>query len=101
MCAAPGSLKRMGYLVFKMHQAQKILRVHVFETWAFAGSAAETEEMAPRWFSEAEIPFDLMWPDDAHWLPLLLRGQTFVGRFEYSDEQSLLSFDVKAQGGED
>lgn len=97
LSAVPGSLKRMGYLVFKMQEAHKILRVHVFETWAFAGSAAESDEMAPRWFAEAEIPYQQMWPDDQHWLPLLLRGQAFVGRFDYGDEDSLLSFDVALQ----
>ncbi|EGO29400.1 hypothetical protein SERLADRAFT_378187 [Serpula lacrymans var. lacrymans S7.9] len=26
------------------------------------------------------IPYDKMWDDDIHWLPLLIRGQRFVGR---------------------
>lgn len=30
-----------------------------------------------------EIPLDQMWPDDELWMPLLLKGQYFVGRVDF------------------
>jgi hypothetical protein len=52
----------------------------VYETWHFSGEVQESDEMRPAWFPENEIPFDQMWADDQHWLPLLLQGNKFIGR---------------------
>ncbi len=51
---------------------------HLFaaEYRAGMGEPRETEEMAPRWFAESELPWEHMWPDDRIWLPRLLRGET-------------------------
>lgn len=32
------------------------------------------------------IPLSQMWPDDEHWMPLLLKGQYFVGRVDFGME---------------
>ncbi len=74
------TLTRKGYLVFKLLDVAKIMRVHVFETWEFTGEATETEEMRPKWYAESEIPYEKMWPDDKFWLHFLLEGKSFVGR---------------------
>ena len=29
------------------------------------------------------IPFELMWPDDELWMPLLLQGSNFFGRVDF------------------
>ncbi|KAL5507489.1 hypothetical protein ACEPAH_6945 [Sanghuangporus vaninii] len=43
-------------------------------------------------FSESEslppIPLEQMWPDDELWMPLLLRGQYFVGRVDFGIKDS-------------
>lgn len=75
------SLSRLGYLCFKMLELSKIMRVHVFESWDFEGDAVESEEMRPQWYPESGIPFDKMWPDDAHWFPFLLEQKRFIGRY--------------------
>jgi hypothetical protein len=54
--------------------------VHVYETWDFSGEPAESGEMRPEWFLERDIPYDRMWPDDIHWLPLVLEGKSVLGR---------------------
>ena len=94
LIAEASSLKRMGYLVFKMIEAKKILRVHVYESWNFNGVPSETDEMSPRWFNQDDVPLHQMWPDDKYWLPLLLEGKTFIGRFDYSGEDTIESYDV-------
>lgn len=74
------SLQRMGYLCFKMLESSKIMRVHVYQTRQFERELVESDEMRPQWYFEDELPFQHMWPDDAHWMPLLLSDKQFVGR---------------------
>lgn len=57
------------------------MQVHVFETFDFSGDIAESDEMKPKWVLESNIPYDQMWPDDIYWLPLLLEGKSFLGRY--------------------
>ena len=35
----------MGFLVFKLLDSLKIMRVHVYESWTFQGSEVEGDEM--------------------------------------------------------
>ncbi len=61
-------------------------QVHVYLGEAWEGEPEETEEMAPRWFPVAEIPYEHMWEDDALWLPLVLRGKKLEGSFTFDQE---------------
>ena len=57
--------------------------VHIYTTSTFSGVPNESDEGEIRWFSLDEIPYDDMWEDDAHWLPVLLEGKRFRGVFIY------------------
>jgi len=90
------SLTRRGYLVFNM--SDKLMKVHVYECVSYTGEPIESEEMRPRWFSETEIPFEDTWADDRYWLPMLLQGKSFVGRFDYEeDDETIESYTVHEQ----
>jgi len=81
-------LEKTGIVNFKFEESPEILEVHLFNIKRFAGEPKESEEMEPRWFSYAEIPFDSMWPDDQFWLPLFLEGKKFKGYFLFNKEGS-------------
>ena len=36
-----------------------------------------------------------MWADDAFWMPLFLAGKFFKGEFDFSDEQTIVAYDLK------
>ena len=57
--------------------------VHIYTTSTFTGQPTESDEGELRWFRVDEIPYDEMWMDDTHWLPVLLEGKRFRGVFVY------------------
>lgn len=59
------------------------MEVHAFTSNSWQGTPAETEEMAPKWFKLADIPYDDMWDDDQLWLPLILRGKLLTTKFTF------------------
>jgi 8-oxo-dGTP diphosphatase / 2-hydroxy-dATP diphosphatase len=70
--------------------------VHVFEPEGLSGEPKETDEMAPRYFPESEIPYQDMWADDIYWLPIFLRGRRFEGVFEFEeDEKTIIRYELK------
>ena len=68
--------------------AEHVLHCYVYLAGDFAGSLRETEEAVPEWFSVDALPFDQMWEDDRHWLPLLLAGKYFQGTVEVHGERA-------------
>lgn len=57
-------LLSMGYIVFKLEDSRRYMKVHVYQVWKFDGEPSESDEMRPRWFTEDAIPYDRMWLDD-------------------------------------
>ena len=47
----------------------------VFVTSVYQGEPEESDEIAPRWFGEHELPLGKMWDDAKYWLPLVLAGE--------------------------
>jgi len=47
----------------------------VFVTDRFSGEAAESAELAPRWFATGALPYDGMWDDARFWVPRVLAGR--------------------------
>lgn len=63
------------------------LHCHVFRAPACIGEPRETDEAVPLWAPLDAIPFDRMWADDRLWLPYLLEGKRFVGRFVFDGDR--------------
>lgn len=73
------------------------VEVHVFCSASddVEGEPAETEEMRPRWFDIADIPYDTMWPDDRFWFPHLFAGRAFAAYFLFSGEDKFLENHIR------
>ncbi len=56
---------------------------YFYRATEYEGTPRETEEMKPEWFDADKLPYDQMWPDDKHWMPLLLQKRKFDGRFGF------------------
>jgi len=87
---SPLDIRKRGVLNFEFENNPEILEVHVFSASSFEGEPKESEEMRPKWFSINKIPYEKMWPDDKHWLPVLFSGKNFEGDFYFRDNNTLL-----------
>jgi 8-oxo-dGTP diphosphatase len=58
----------------------------VFVATEFAGAAAESDELLPRWFGVSSLPLDGMWDDARYWLPLVLAGQKVTADITFADD---------------
>jgi len=76
---------KLGELHFAMSDIPDIL-CHVFLARDFEGTPSRTEEADPFWCRLQDIPYDRMWRDDIHWLPHLIDGRSFFGRFVFEGE---------------
>jgi mutator protein MutT len=64
---------------------------HTFIATQWQGQPTETDEMAPRWYNIAAIPYDQMWDDDILWLPTVLHGKKLRGRFDFTADSRVQS----------
>ncbi len=64
--------------------------VHVFVAREWEGIPEETEEMLPKWFSVEKLPFESMWVDDIHWVPLVIEGKKFRAEFTFGKDNETL-----------
>lgn len=88
-------LRRVGVLDFSWAGKPDILEVNIFRVGDFDGEPKESEEMRPQWFNIEEIPYDQMWPDDKHWMPLFLSGKSFRGNFIFDDALNILEYNLR------
>ena len=63
------------------------IHVHVYRTHIITGVPIETDEAVPLWFDLNEIPFDEMWEDDKHWLPLVVDSKRFSGDWLFDGDR--------------
>ena len=84
----PTGVQFAGRLHFQFTDGFSI-RGEVFTATGYEGTPTETDEAVPMWFSTDELPFDRMWADDRVWMPLLLAGKRFEGRFIFEGDRML------------
>ena len=82
----PSGVREVGELRFQFQDGYG-LHCRVFRASDLSGEPTETEEATPVWTPVDQIPFGEMWADDALWLPLLLEGRGFSGRFVFDGDR--------------
>jgi 8-oxo-dGTP diphosphatase/2-hydroxy-dATP diphosphatase len=86
-------MNRSGIIEFEYQgNNPEIMEVHIFRVREFEGIPTESEEMKPKWFHVDEIPFEEMWPDDKHWIPLFLQGKKFRGKFFFDKTDNIVEY---------
>lgn len=88
-------VEKMGMIHFEYEGRPETMEVHIFKTKEFEGNPSESEEMEPKWFTFDEIPFERMWKSDKYWVPLLLKGVKFKGKFNFDAEYNFLGGGVE------
>jgi 8-oxo-dGTP diphosphatase/2-hydroxy-dATP diphosphatase len=86
-----GRIDKRGVLDFIFRGDPTALEVHVFKAEELSGEPKESEEMRPQWFDLDKIPYEVMWPDDEHWLPLFLEGKKFRGSFVFDGQNVIIA----------
>jgi mutator protein MutT len=71
----------------------------VYTCTEWSDEPIETEEMAPRWFKLDDIPYEQMWADDPHWLPLVLAGKRVEAVFTFDADNQVTEHDVQVLTG--
>ena len=85
-------LLHKGHLTFLFPaQSSWDMESFVFSTISWKGNPEESKEIIPTWFTLDSIPYEKMWQDAIHWLPLVLRGENLQARFIYNDDNETLN----------
>jgi len=88
LCITPTGVADAGLLRFQFVDGFSIYG-HVFTATGFEGTPTETDEAIPLWYSVDDLPFDRMWEDDHTWVPYLLEGRRFSGRYTFENDHML------------
>lgn len=58
----------------------------VYFARSWEGAPRVSDEMEPRWFRPAELPYGEMWEADRIWLPLILAGKRLRGTVYFAED---------------
>jgi 8-oxo-dGTP diphosphatase len=95
--------QEMGRVVFLFPEVEKwtqSVAVFVIAEGDYEGEAKQKEEkIIPHWIKRAEFPWERMWPDNAVWVPEVLKGNKVDGIFVLDPKGNILEhrFEVLAQ----
>ena len=88
LCITPKGVEFAGLLHFQFTDNNSI-HGYVYTATDYEGEPTETDEAIPLWCSIDDLPFDRMWQDDHIWIPYMLEGRRFSGRFIFDDDRML------------
>lgn len=94
---SPTTYEKCAEIIFhEQHEgSHNTLQVHAFICSEWQGNPTETEEMAPKWFDLDKIPYENMWADDPHWLPLVLSGKKLECEFHLDANDQVSEYSIQ------
>ena len=84
----PTGVREAGELRFQFADGFSI-HGYVFTASGYDGEPQETGEAIPVWCDIDRLPYERMWADDRVWMPLLLAGKKFAGKFLFDGDTML------------
>jgi 8-oxo-dGTP diphosphatase len=96
LVVTPHDISKAGELRFQFVDGLSI-HGYVYRASDCDGEPQETDEATPIWTRLDAIPYEKMWADDREWLPLLLTGTYFDGRFLF-DGDTMLAHEIETSG---
>lgn len=93
LCITPLHVEYSGELFFQFADGFK-LHGYVYRAGDYDGTPTATDEADPIWTPIPNIPYQEMWADDRYWLPFMLDGHTFSGRFLFNGDH-LLGYELQ------
>ncbi len=87
-------IEQIGILEFSFEGQEDVMEAHIYKSQDFTGEPKESNEMRPKWFDLHAIPYSEMWQDDIFWLPLLLAGKKFTGKFHFGENDTILEHEL-------
>ena len=84
----PRHIRHCGLHRFQFTDGYRLL-VDVFAADDCDGDPIETDEALPMWVPTTAIPYERMWADDRHWIPMMLAGTPFTGRYVFDGDTML------------
>ncbi len=92
LTVSPDALEHMASISFRFPARPSWDQsVEVYLTSSFSGEAAESDEIAPRWYPQDELPLDGMWDDARYWLHRVLRGERVEAVITFADDCATVS----------
>jgi 8-oxo-dGTP diphosphatase len=88
LLVTPTGVEKAGELMFQFVDGFSI-HGYVFTARECEGVPQETSEATPMWVPLQKIPYDRMWADDRIWIPWMLAGKKFLGRFIFDNDTML------------
>lgn len=87
----PANMREVGDITFYFNgKPDWNQQVFIYATEKWMGEPVESDEMMPQWFEKNALPFDSMWIDDRHWVPLMLEGKKLRGKFYFNEDGSVI-----------
>ena len=87
LIAREEDLELVGLLDFHFSASPELNHIGVvYFLRQWQGTVQETEEMEPKWFDPAALPYDEMWKGDRTWIPMLLKQEKVKGIITFAED---------------
>jgi 8-oxo-dGTP diphosphatase len=87
LIVSPDSLELLASIEFRFPARPSWDQTaEVYVTSSYQGEAAESDEIAPRWYPVDALPLSGMWDDARYWLPRVLAGHHVTATITFAPD---------------